>query len=680
MNIGQIRFVKQVLFLTFLGCGAYVGYHVWDGVRNRGASATEILDEPESATSRLVELEQLDSEGRTAWTLKAAESVGRTDSVQSFRDVEIRFDTGDGETPIVVTAEDCEIGANSTVHLEGNVVVRDETTVRLEANTLEFGRFPDRVWSEEPVRYSKQGLSGTAGSMHYIIKRGELDLDGGVRMTIQEEGDAPVRVESVAARMRRNQHWVDYIDKVRVRQQRRTLEANDLQLYFDEANEELVRVEAYEKVVLQMRVPSAQTAGADEPASDEDGDVSDSRFAPSSEPGVKRLETDRLEMFFRPGGQHLERARARDGGRLVMRVPRDSAGYNKSLAGHVLAFDFDEQGQLTALRGRGGVELVLTPRGGEGGDEKIVRSRELDSDFDPITGELVQARCLRAVEFEQGDVRAAAERGVFRAADSKLILTRSPRLWDTRANLEAEKIEIDIDSGNVEGFVDVRSTSLGDSGGGSLFPAAENEAVHFVADHLVYRRADDVALYSGSARGFQGGNRIEAETIQIHQQNGDLVAGGGVRSVFLQRLVDDSSSEHSSAKPTVTRAKSMHYRAAKDVLEYREDVQMRSEDMVMQGASIDVILAKGGGDVIEVAARGDVTIETTEGKAAGDDARYLPEDESMTVSGEKAWLENDGKLTEGKQLTFFLTDDKILVDGQEQRRTKTTYTSKPRPF
>jgi lipopolysaccharide export system protein LptA len=124
----------------------------------------------------------------------------------------------------------------------------------------------------------------------------------------------------------------------------------------------------------------------------------------------------------------------------------------------------------------------------------------------------------------------------------------------------------------------------------------------------------------------------------------------------------------------------MHYRAAKDVLEYREDVQMRSEDMVMQGASIDVILAKGGGDVIEVAARGDVTIETTEGKAAGDDARYLPEDESMTVSGEKAWLENDGKLTEGKQLTFFLTDDKILVDGQEQRRTKTTYTSKPRPF
>ena len=73
-------------------------------------------------------------------------------------------------------------------------------------------------------------------------------------------------------------------------------------------------------------------------------------------------------------------------------------------------------------------------------------------------------------------------------------------------------------------------------------------------------------------------------------------------------------------------------------------------------------------------------METVDGKAAGDNAKYLPEDQSMTISGQTAWLENDGKLTEGKQLTFFLTDDRILVDGQEQSRTKTTYTSKPRPF
>jgi hypothetical protein len=50
----------------------------------------------------------------------------------------------------------------------------------------------------------------------------------------------------------------------------------------------------------------------------------------------------------------------------------------------------------------------------------------------------------------------------------------------------------------------------------------------------------------------------------------------------------------------------------------------------------------------------------------------------MTVQGENASLENAGKLTQGKQLTFFLGDDRIIVDGREQARTKTTYSSKPR--
>ena len=82
----------------------------------------------------------------------------------------------------------------------------------------------------------------------------------------------------------------------------------------------------------------------------------------------------------------------------------------------------------------------------------------------------------------------------------------------------------------------------------------------------------------------------------------------------------------------------------------------------------------------EIDAEGEVEIETPDGQAAGEHAKYLPKDQSMTVTGERAWLENAGKVTEGKQLTFFLTDDRILVDGQEQNRTKTTYSSRPRPF
>ena len=677
MKIGQIRFIKRALFAIFLGCGAYVGYHLWQGLKSRASSTADVLIEPKNPTSREVELEQLDEDGNTAWTLKAAESVGSSESAQQFRDVEISFNAGADETPVVVTADDCEIGAKNHVYLEGNVVVVDDTTGRLEADSLEFGRYPDRVWSTGAVRFEKDSLSGNAGNMRYVIKRGELDFGAGVEMTFSEEGDAPVYIDSTDAHMRRNQHWVQYLDNVHLRQANRSLRANDLQIFLDESNEEMERVEAYVGVDLKMRVASASVGPTEsaEPAEEDSGLVF------TSEPGLKQLLTDRLEMIFRAGGENLERVRALDGGELIMRLPREeTAGYDKRLEGYTLAFDFDEAGQLTTLRGRGGVQLTLTPRASDGGDEKIVTARQLESDFDPESGELIEARCIRSVEFEQGDVRATSDRGVFHAADSLLVLTESPRLSDPRANLEATKIDIDIETGDVEGFEDVRSSSLDDSGGAGLFPSADEEPVYFVADHLVYDRATDIAVYTGSARGFQGRSRVEAETIQIHQVEGDLVAEGGVRTVFLQKLIDDETAESREPKPTVTRAASLHYVAEREVLEYREDVQMSSEDMTLQGAAIDVTLVAGGGGVSEIYAEGDVEIQTVDGKAAGEDARYLPKDKSMTIRGEPAWLENAGKLTEGKQLTFFLTDDRILVDGQEQNRTKTTYSSKPRPF
>ena len=308
MTFGQIRFVKWTLFATLIGCASYVGFFLWEGFRGQAVVGALLVDEPESPTSRQVALEQLDSEGRTAWTLTAAESVGQSDSGQKFRDVEIRFNAGDGETPVTVTADECEVGENSAVRLEGNVVVVDDTTLRLEANTLLFRRFPDRVWSTEPVRYSKKGLEGTAGGMVYIIKRGELDLDDHVAMTLQETGDAPVKVTSRTAHMRRDRHWVQYVDDVRVRQGSRRLNANDLQLFLDESNETLTRVEAFERVDLRMEVvedSSEEPGGTD----DEVDDAAGLGASMTSQPGLKQLLTERLQITFREGGEELELVR-----------------------------------------------------------------------------------------------------------------------------------------------------------------------------------------------------------------------------------------------------------------------------------------------------------------------------------------------------------------------------------
>lgn len=209
-----------------------------------------------------------------------------------------------------------------------------------------------------------------------------------------------------------------------------------------------------------------------------------------------------------------------------------------------------------------------------------------------------------------------------------------------------------------------------------MFPATDSAPVHFVAQHLDYDRTNDLAIYDGEARVFQGRNRIEANRIRIEQTKGELHAEGDVTTIFLQKLTGETKRK----EPTVTRAERLLYRSDSGVLEYRRGVEMRSSEMRLRGKSVDVLLENGGSEVREIVAEGEVEIETAEGEAGGDQARYLPNADSVTVMGADAWLENAGKLTEGKQLTFFLADDRILVNGQEQNRTKTTYSSNPHPF
>ncbi|HXV62328.1 MAG TPA: LPS export ABC transporter periplasmic protein LptC, partial [Vicinamibacteria bacterium] len=254
MTLVQIRFLKRGLLLLFVASGAYVSHQVWQGLRGRESRSLSSLDEPVDPTSRQIEIQQLDSEGNVAWTLKAAESIGRSESAQQFRQVEIRFAAGKEETPVVVTADRCELRNDEAVFLEGNVVVRDEGSLRLEAATLEFRRKPDRVWTTEPVRYFRDGLAGDAGSMRYLIGEGNLELEEGVSMTLQRGSDAPVEVTSKRAVLKRRQNWLRYVDDVHVRHSDRSLACNDLQVYFSEDRESIEHLEAYENVDLRMNV------------------------------------------------------------------------------------------------------------------------------------------------------------------------------------------------------------------------------------------------------------------------------------------------------------------------------------------------------------------------------------------------------------------------------------------
>ena len=64
-------------------------------------------------------------------------------------------------------------------------------------------------------------------------------------------------------------------------------------------------------------------------------------------------------------------------------------------------------------------------------------------------------------------------------------------------------------------------------------------------------------------------------------------------------------------------------------------------------------------------------------KATGQRAVYTPAAKSILITGDKAEMKEDKQQIQGRSLTFYMGDDRILVDGREEARTETIFRKKP---
>ena len=698
MTLNQIRLVKQLLATVLVCFSALLAYQFLSA-RNtsKRPSSTTLSTNRANPVARGVEITRLDADGEKIFELRAAESIGQTQDTQTFRDVEIQFEAGKTEpVPLTVTADLCEYDVESSaVHLEGNVVIVDEEDLRIEAATMNYRPKPKRVWTDSRIKYYRGGLVGEAGGLVYQVAGNAFELGRGVDMTFTpDDGGAPVRIESVWAKIRRRERLVRFVDEVRVRQGSYRLRSGLLTMHLTENESGLEHLVADRDVRMVLDQPPDPFRNPRKPLKEDEESDAASEAQPESvhpldQPGRKRLASQRLEIDFRPDGSTMQRMRALKEAKLTFEPPvsGEKPGMRRELQGNTLIFQFDGEGRLTVLNGRGNVSLTLEPEGGKPEDARRVTARELESRFNPETGELRMAKCTHQVKFTHGSLHAEAEEGVYRSQRELLTLTESPRLWDEGAELEAEEVRIQVVTGALEAIGKVRSTMASASSDSIGFlPGEKGDKVYFLAEHLEYDRALDLAIYTGTARGFRGANRLEAERIAVAQTKGELEATDAVRTTLPQNASPSSSGQRDGepeparknqkdVEPQLTHTRAGHllYRSDSELLTYTKEVQMTSGDFVLRGEKVEVNLQQGGESVKQIDAEGNVEIESPTGKARGDKATYVPEREEVRVMGELATLEDGDKVTEGKELTFFLSDDKIFVDGREQRRTKTIY-------
>jgi len=369
-----------------------------------------------------------------------------------------------------------------------------------------------------------------------------------------------------------------------------------------------------------------------------------------------------------------------------------------------LAMDFASSGKARQLQAIGNVqtERAVTGRPGQTATARNGKV-ELAS-----TGGWSQMDLDGDVKLKEGDRSGQGGHAVFVRASQIATLTGNAAARDASTETRAQKIIFAQASGDIRAEGNVRSTDFASrSSAVQLAPAAAN----ITADTLQANSKTGRAFYSGHARLWQGDSVLEAESIEMLRETRVLNAAGSVRAVFPQAAPQSAETSSAGAPgaasvvtPTSTNAsqtpvKKHLWHASSGTLSYsdkegrahlEQNVVVQSAEQRMRAPSLDLYFtravpaalsgaksanpAAGAQQISRAVGTGGVIVEEGSRKATAEHGEYVAATGKFVMSGGNPTLyDGSAGTTTGRQLTFYLADDTIIVDSENGSRTLTKH-------
>lgn len=398
---------------------------------------------------------------------------------------------------------------------------------------------------------------------------------------------------------------------------------------------------------------------------------------------ARRLETESLQLDFAKAGRSQDRFLSRAETRAAANLEfRQGEEVSRVRAGQMFA-EFGQRSEIRVARGAGGVEVA---RKLGRAPEQVTSSRDFALRFD-ARGEWTQAEQTGDVRFRAGQRAGEAQSAVAVRSTEILTLSGNATVSDAVSRTSAATLEVNQRTGDVAGRGGVRTsyTTASRRAGSPFVPSFSAQPAHIRADELRANADAGRAVYSGKARLWQGEAIIEADAIELRRagEESELHAARNVHAVFPQTRQSNSATNAASATAVPaktfwqTSAEQLHYRSSESLIRLEEKVTAESSIGKIESQRLDLVLSSEGGGPQQLSraeARGGVVVRQGDRRGVAERADYDAREGKFVLSGGKPTL-YDAVLgtTTGRQLTFFLADDRILVESEEGSRTVTRH-------
>ena len=393
------------------------------------------------------------------------------------------------------------------------------------------------------------------------------------------------------------------------------------------------------------------------------------------------LASDTLDLFLRQG--RLERGTTGGATKITVQPQTPSASQdNTVITARRFDMSFGAENRLRALHGEPDAKVVNSV---PGQPDKVSTSQAMDVAFSPAGGGIESVVQRGSVRYNDAQRSAFANEAKYTSADENLVLTGSPRWIEAGAVTTARMLKVNRRSGDALAEGDVKTTyrEAKPQTDGALL--GSSEPINVTASRMTAQRQTKIAIYSGSARLWQGASIVQAPEIEFDQAHRRLTAKGGGQPV-LTVFVEDAGK--AKATPVTVTSSSLTYSDPEHQAVFQGAVLLKSKDGTVYADSANVLLkprsgggAQGSSDanqIEEIVAQGHVVIEQPSRKAVGNTMTYTASEEKYVLTGGKPSIfDAERGVTTGDSLTFYSRNDTVLVGSRSPERTLTqTHTGK----
>jgi len=300
------------------------------------------------------------------------------------------------------------------------------------------------------------------------------------------------------------------------------------------------------------------------------------------------------------------------------------------------------------------------------------------------------------VNLREGDRSGQADHATFVRTTQTVLLTGKALARDATAETQAPRITFVQTTGEIRAEGGVRSTEFPAKGSGAQLAAVP---ANISSDAMQANSKTGRALYTGHARLWQGDSVMEANSIELLREARVMNAIGNVRAVFPQAPGQSPSQtvavQAGPKKPRLwhVTAGTLTYLDAESRAHLEKNVVAHSAEQIMHAAVVDLYFtraekphsngasgsataspAAGGQQVSRAVGTGGVIVEQGTRKATAERGEYSATDGKFVMSGGNPTIYDAVEgITTGRQLTFFLADDTIIVDSENGSRTLTKH-------